>query len=140
MNTLILTVGLPRSGKSTWAQKQGHPIVCPDAIRLALHGQTFVAQAEPLVWAMARYMVAALFLAGHTTVILDATNTSRREDWLSDKWHTVLHLVDTGAAECRSRAKAHGQEYLLPIIDHMSAALRKDPVIGHDARMVWEFV
>jgi len=38
MKILILTVGLPRSGKSTWAAKKGFPIVSPDAIRLAMHG------------------------------------------------------------------------------------------------------
>ena len=29
---LLATVGLPRSGKSTWAKEQGFPIVSPDAI------------------------------------------------------------------------------------------------------------
>ncbi len=33
MNRLILTVGLPRSGKTTWALEQGWPIVNPDSIR-----------------------------------------------------------------------------------------------------------
>jgi predicted kinase len=73
--TLIMTVGLPRSGKSTWAIAQGHPVVCPDAIRLALHGQPFIATAEPVVWATAKLMVASLFEAGHGVVILDATNS-----------------------------------------------------------------
>src|SRR5690554_6874569 len=31
---LICTVGLPRSGKTTWARKQSYPIVNPDSIRL----------------------------------------------------------------------------------------------------------
>ena len=35
---LIVMVGLPRSGKTTWARKQGYPIVNPDSIRLAFHG------------------------------------------------------------------------------------------------------
>lgn len=70
MVRLLVTVGLPRSGKSTWAKQQGAPVVNPDAIRLALHGQAFLQEAEPLVWVMAKYMVEALFLAGHSTVIL----------------------------------------------------------------------
>jgi predicted kinase len=36
MQQLILTVGLPRSGKTTWAKQQGVPMVNRDAIRLAL--------------------------------------------------------------------------------------------------------
>lgn len=78
MNTLLMTVGLPRSGKSTWARKQfGVPIVNPDSIRLAMHGHQFIKSAEPFVWATASTMVEALFLAGHPTVILDATNVTR---------------------------------------------------------------
>src|SRR5258706_417694 len=54
-NTLIVMVGLPWSGKSTWAREQGNwPIVCPDEIRFALHGQRFIAEAEPWVWTIAK--------------------------------------------------------------------------------------
>src|SRR5216683_5886868 len=87
--TLFLTVGLPRSGQSTWARGTNTPIVCPDEIRLALHGQRFIASAEPLVWAIARIMVSALFGAGHPRVILDATNLTkaRRDEWLDPGWN-----------------------------------------------------
>lgn len=88
MKRLICTVGLPRSGKSTWARETGDPIVNPDAIRLAIHGQPFIGETEPFVWAVAKAMVSALFLAGHDTVILDATNTTRkrRDEWKSKRW------------------------------------------------------
>ena len=88
MNILWMTVGLPRSGKSTWAISQTFPIVNPDSIRLALHGQPFIGSAEPFVWAIAKCMVNALFIAGHRNVILDATNTTRqrRDQWKSDNW------------------------------------------------------
>ena len=76
--TLTLTVGLPQSGKSTWAMQQGVPVVNPDSIRLAIHGQPFIGDAEPFVWATARTMVNAMFIAGHQHVILDATNTTRK--------------------------------------------------------------
>ena len=120
--TLILTVGLPYSGKSTWARKQGYPIVCPDAIRYALHGERFLPAAEPMVWAVAKYMVRALFGAGHDTVILDATNTTeeRREEWATGDWAVACHVIDTPADECIRRAKAAGDEEILPIIDRMA--------------------
>ena len=90
--TLILTVGLPRSGKSSWARCQGYPVVNPDSIRLRLHGQVFAPQAEPFVWAVAHLMVESLFEAGHSTVILDATNISRRRrrGWRTNsaRWST----------------------------------------------------
>ena len=104
MGTLICTVGLPRSGKSSWAREQGAPIVNPDSIRLAIHGQAFISEAEPFVWATAKYMVKALFLAGHETVIVDATNTTRkrRDDWIGD-WSLRFKVFPATVAECLER-------------------------------------
>lgn len=110
MNELIITVGLPRSGKSSWAQAQNYPIVNPDAIRLGLHGQPFIGEAEPFVWAIAQVMVRALFNAGHHTVVVDATNTSRkrRDFWKSRAWRR--RFVTFGGPEmqeeCMQRALA----------------------------------
>lgn len=125
MNILTLTVGLPRSGKSTWSRQQGVPVVCPDAIRLALHGQVFVAAAEPYVWAIARTMVAALFGAGHTRVILDATNTTkaRRREWMpcDAPWWVRYREFYASAEMCVERALANGREDLPPIINGMAS-------------------
>lgn len=128
---LIVTVGLPRSGKSTWAEidreTMGSATVCPDAIRLAIHGQAFVREAEPLVWATALVMVRALFHAGHPRVVLDSTNTTRerRRTWYDDPgglWRTrFLVFIDSGD-ECARRAAAGGRPDLLPVIDRMAAA------------------
>ena len=126
MNKLILTVGLPQSGKSTWAKQQPHPIVNPDAIRLALHGKPFIGLAEPFVWAIAKVMVRALFLAGHATVIMDATNTTRkrRDDWKSKDWHRQFQVFEESVETCKSRASltavddAH-RDGLLAAIDRM---------------------
>ncbi len=122
-NTLILCMGLPRSGKTTWSRKQGYPIVCPDAIRLALHGQRYVESAEPMVWAIARYMVAALFLAGHTKVILDATNTTRkrRDEWRGKGWAVRVKLVDTAKEVCLTRANRENDAEIVPVIERMAA-------------------
>ena len=118
---LILTVGLPRSGKSTWAIQQGLPIVNPDSIRLALHGQPFLKDAEPMVWVIAKYMVTSLFLAGHSKVIVDATNTTqkRRDEWEDKRWKCSLKIFDTSKDECIERARKSDNEYLIPIIEQM---------------------
>ena len=126
MKELVLTVGLPRSGKSTWAKDQGVPVVCPDSIRLAIHGCTFIASAEPLVWATAHVMVSSLFLAGHDKVILDACNNTqkRREEWRSKgcyDWDRSFKVFDEGARECISRAKLSGREDLIETIERMDA-------------------
>ena len=117
-----MTVGLPRSGKSTWALQQEYPVVNPDSIRLALHGQPFISLAEPFVWAIAKVMVRALFITGHNTVILDATNTTnaRREEWVSKSWEQKFVVFDTPIYECINRAKESDKEYLIPVIEKMS--------------------
>lgn len=126
---LILMVGLPRSGKTAFARgfiedNPGTAIVNPDSIRLALHGERFNKKAEPVVWATARYMVESLFLAGHHTVIVDATNNTekRRNEWV--KWFgdtaTVSCVfVGTPAEECIRRALAVNDEEIVPIIERM---------------------
>jgi len=120
---LILTVGLPRSGKSTWARYTNHPIVNPDAIRLAMHGLRFQAVAEQWVWPMVFTMASALFLAGHETVVVDATNVSaRRRNERINKfpgYEIELKVFDTSPEECKKRAILTGQEDLLPVIDRM---------------------
>lgn len=131
--TLICLVGLPRSGKSTWAKTAGHPIVSPDAIRLAIHGQRFIAEAEPFVWAIAKAMVRSLFLAGHNAVILDATNNTRkrRNEWQSPHWDTLFEVIDTPAAVCIERAQAEDRQDIVPTIIRM--AHEHEP-LGDDER------
>ncbi len=138
-NTLILMVGLPRSGKSTEAKGLGYPIVSPDAVRLALHGKTFLSDAEFMVWPLAVLMVKALFHAGHHTVIVDATNHTRkrRQFWYdAGDWNIEYHMVDTSAVVCIARAEAEeavetppNHFSLIPVIERMSEAW-EDVVAG----------
>ena len=118
---LILIVGLPRSGKSTWAFVQGFPIVNRDAIRIALHGQPFIGQAEDMVTAIETYMVRALFEGSHNTVIVDATHLRKkyRDRWLYGPWNVELKVIDTPIAVCIERAKEDNREDLIPIIERM---------------------
>lgn len=129
---LICTVGLPRSGKTTWALKQGYPIVCPDAIRLACHARPYFAPFEPWTWAMAFTMVEALFQAGHERVIFDAVNNKRkRRDSLRIQgdtfgehpaligWTCAFHVVPCGITDCMMRAE--GTPDLGPVIARMAA-------------------
>jgi predicted kinase len=120
-NLLIITIGLPRSGKSTWAKRQRVPIVNPDSIRRALHGEAYIQEAEPMVWALAQYMVRALFLAGHEVVIVDATNTTRerRAMWVRNGWDTVAKTFSTPPAECIERAVRTDTRELIPVIERM---------------------
>lgn len=119
---LVATVGLPLSGKSTWAKSQAWPIVNPDAVRLAVHGERFIDRAEPFVWATVKAMVRALFLAGHKIVILDACNTTkrRRDDWISREWDTFFKVIDTSREVCEKRAEQKEDEIILLVIKRMA--------------------
>ena len=121
---LIMTVGLPRSGKSTWARKQGVPVVSLDAIRLSLHGLPHLESAEPKVIWLAKMMIASLFNAGHKKVILDATSVSNavRKTWvkLYGKSNVQFKVFYTSPDVCIRRAYRTGKDYLIPVIHKMN--------------------
>jgi predicted kinase len=121
---LVVLVGLPRAGKSTWARKQGYPVVSRDAIRLAIHGQRYVQQAEHFVTATSKAMVRALFGAGHAVVILDGCNQSRkrRDEWVRPtEWLTAYKLFDVAREVCVERAREKKDAEIVPVIERMAA-------------------
>ena len=138
MKTLIMLMGLPRSGKSTWSKNQGWPIVNPDSIRLALHTKSFIQEAEPMVWCIAKYMVKALFYAGHNKVILDATNLTkkRRDFWIDDNWECDLLYFSTTKVICIARAINDKREDLIPIIEKMDKEKEIDIIEINDV-VIW---
>ena len=128
---LLMMVGLPRSGKTTVAKsqqethrKQGRivPIVCPDDIRLAIHGKRFDRDFENLVWYTASTMVKTMFLQ-HDLVMLDATNitVASRLKWKDSRWQRhFLGLDQVPKDICIERAKESDQEDLIPVIEKMA--------------------
>lgn len=137
--TLVAMMGLPRSGKSTIVKTLSTeleaPIVRRDAIRLALHGERFIKEAEPMVKAMSLYMIRALFLAGHTVVICDETNYSRaaRDSIKDPSWDTKFYEVTTPASVCIERALYTNQPDLVDVIVEMAA--RYEP-LGRDEQIL----
>jgi hypothetical protein len=123
--------------RKSYAQGMKVPIVNPDSIRLALHGQRFVGEAEPMVWTIARYMVIALFGAGHDDVIIDATNTTvkRREEWVDPRWIRVFCPMAADKNECLARAARLNDMEIVPIVEKMAAQF--EPVTDAEIRE-WE--
>jgi len=121
-NILVCTVGLPRSGKSTWARATALPIVSTDGIRLALTGQRWYGPIEHEVWATARTMVRSLFWGGNKVVILDAPAFQRRErDMFIPSpdcvWKRRFVMFDTSADVCKERARKTRPDELCDVID-----------------------
>ncbi len=110
-NVLIVTVGLPRSGKTTWALDHILPTVSPDAIRMTLRASGTPLVPREMVDHMATFMVRSLFLAGHTRLILDDCNVKRehRDKWYpkakEPTWEVAFKHIYTGLDECISRAE-----------------------------------
>jgi len=127
---LICMIGLPRAGKSTYVagiREKGIPVVNPDSIRLAMHGQRFAKEAEELVWATAKIMVRSLFLAGHQEVVLDATNINRasRDKWIDPMWTRLFTYISTPPSVCVVRAAQDGMPDLVPVIERMAVDFEK---------------
>jgi len=112
---LIVLVGLPGSGKSTWAERQGIVVLSSDAVRVLLTGSAEDQSANQLVFRVLRYLLAMRVKAGADATILDATSLTRRERkaWL----HTAGTLglaaeavfFETPRAVCRARNAARSR-------------------------------
>jgi predicted kinase len=82
MKEIILTIGLPGSGKSTYVNnnfigiKSGYQILCLDDIRLAM-GDVFNRKTEDIIIAMHNIMARA-FMERELPIVIDSTNISKK--------------------------------------------------------------
>jgi predicted kinase len=83
MKRLILTIGLPGSGKSTWARAQeGFVIVERDQIREELTGDAQDHTREPAVTRLADQRVRDALMAGTSVIVADTNLRGRyRNGW-----------------------------------------------------------
>ena len=80
-----------------------------------------------MVTVIQHIMVKALFLAGHRTVIIDATHITarRREVWLNPQgWNLHYHVIPTTKEECIRRATGDKREDLKSRPDDVEDILR----------------
>lgn len=74
---LVVMVGLPASGKTTYARRNFRTVVSPDRIRMEEFGTVFDATIEREVWRRARRRTREGLEAGDV-VCFDATSLSRK--------------------------------------------------------------
>jgi predicted kinase len=96
MSTLIITVGIPGCGKSTWAEMQNAEVVSSDAIREELCGDPTDQSRNSEVFALFHARIASELAKGET-VIADSTGLDRfARDKLRDigeETHATIVLV-----------------------------------------------
>ena len=77
---LLIPIGILASGKSTWADRQQHPIICPDTYRREVYGGAptngLIPDHEKEIW---RWAYSQLNLAQRErgSIVFDATNLSQ---------------------------------------------------------------
>jgi predicted kinase len=122
MTRLLITRGLPASGKTTFARKLQPQVVRVnrDDLRLMLHGRRLFTQwSEGQVTAAQRATAEALLRSG-TDVIIDDTNLRARvvREWaeLAARFHAgfeVHDFTDVGVEECiRRDAERSGSDHV----------------------------
>ncbi len=141
---LFFTIGLQRSGKSTyctkWAQHLEMPgdgysraIVCADSIRLAHHGKRYLSKPEPFIFMFDTLMIKSLLERGHDVIADETATTERSIRRILEIDIDATHIViDTPKAICIERAYNTNQPDLVPVIARCSEQFERLKKLGFD--------
>jgi len=112
--TLICTVGLPYSGKETWAKKQGLPVIDLEVVKGQLSqtpsNSNQRSKKETEVLTYTKQLIQSLFVSGNPVVILLAENLSQkdRDFWLDEAWDTRYKEFKTTEQQALRAAQSKG--------------------------------
>jgi len=81
---LLVLVGLPGSGKSTWAARQPYSVFSSDAVRQLIADDPTIQTIHRRVFATLRYLARQRLQLGLPVTCIDATNLTRweRRPWI----------------------------------------------------------
>lgn len=128
--TVILLVGLPASGKTSWVESEGMVALSSDYLRLLLSGDAGNQSINARVFAMLRAMLRTRLQLGVETTVIDATNLTRKErrQWiriaraLGASAEAVFFDIPFETAKARNRSRAR----IVPeaAMDYLAAQLQ----------------
>jgi predicted kinase len=127
---VILTIGIPGSGKSTWANAQEATVLSSDAIRLMLSGDEANQTIHGKVFGTMRYLLRQRLELGQPVTIVDATNLRRRDRKpfvaLAKKFGAELEAVvfDTPVAEAKARNRKRARQVPDEVIEALAGRLQ----------------
>jgi predicted kinase len=76
---VIVLVGVPGSGKSTWAASQGWTVLSSDEMRLVLSGDETNQGIHGKVFGAMRHLLKSRLEIGASPTVIDATNLRRKD-------------------------------------------------------------
>lgn len=126
---IVLLVGLPGSGKSTWAARQGWNAISSDAIRLVLSDDMANQAIHARVFATLRYLLRQRLAIGCSLNCVDATHLTRaeRKPYFSiARWYgATLHAAyfDCPISTALQRNRLRPRQVPESIIANMAARL-----------------
>ncbi len=149
---VILTIGLPGSGKSTWAREQiknntNYKIVCRDDLRSMLDNGVWNPKNEYLVKKLQHSMIKTILENGNSVIVADTNlnETTRKElyntvDYVSRTMNTSIPVVeksflDVPVEECIRRDLARPNSVGSKVILDMASRMKyeqKIPVYDYD--------
>lgn len=127
---MIVLIGIPGSGKSTWAAAQGATVISSDALRLLLSGNEENQAIHGKVFATMRYLLRTRLEIGASPTIIDATNLRRRDrkKWLqlAKKHDAIIEAMhfDVALETALERNAARTRQVPEEIIRSMHAGLQ----------------